>query len=498
MPADRPPSHESHVAAAAPHTLLVNGQWQPGSDDRTFPVEDPASRRVLAEVSDAAPSDAIRAVDAAAASLDAWQSTSARQRSEVLTAARDLLLRDRGEVAELITLEMGKPLAESLDEVAYAAGFLRWYAEEAVRVNGRVTRGETSDRWVLTTRHAVGVCLLVTPWNFPLAVAARKVAPALAAGCTTVLKPASQTPLTALWLGRLLQQAGVPAGVLNVLPTTREREVVAVALDDPRVRKLSFTGSTRVGRVLAERAARTLTRTSMELGGNNAFVVARDAELGAAVDAAMVAKLRNGGEACTSVNRFLVHRDVLEEFTDELATRFAALRVGHGLDAGTDVGPVITAEAHDRVRGLVARLETAGVETVHTGSVPAGEGHFVAPTLLAQRDSVAPTLQEEFFAPVAIVQGFADDSEALRLANDTDLGLAGYVFTRSLDRALRYSEGLRTGMVAVNRGVLSDVAAPFGGVGQSGHGREGGPEGLEDYLDTRYLSVHRHLDAQGG
>ena len=418
-----------------------------------------------------------------------WAATSPRERSEVLRRAFDLMNRRSEDLAHLISLENGKALADARGEVAYAAEFFRWYAEEAVRASGSLMTAPSGANRIMVQQQPVGVCVLVTPWNFPAAMATRKIGPALAAGCTMVLKPASDTPLTALLMARILENAGVPPGVVNVLPARRSGAVVSAMLHDPRVRKLSFTGSTEVGRVLLREAADQVVNTSMELGGNAPFLVLEDADLDAAVDGAMVAKMRNAGEACTAANRFYVHAAVADEFGRRLAERMGALRVGPGTSEDTEVGPLVNEEAVQKVDELVRGAWGAGGRVVLGGRRPDRSGSFYEPTVLVDVPAGAEILTEEIFGPVAPIVTFTDETEAIRMANDTEYGLVSYVYTRDLARGLRVSEALDSGMVGLNRGLVSDPAAPFGGTKQSGIGREGGHEGMLDYLESKYVAV---------
>jgi succinate-semialdehyde dehydrogenase/glutarate-semialdehyde dehydrogenase len=482
------PAPVAELPGTVPTELLIGGAWVPSGDGSTFAVEDPASASPLVDVADATVHDGLRALSAATEAFAAWRRTAPRARAELLGRAAAGLADRREELALVMTLEMGKPLAESRGEIAYAAAFLRWYAEEAVRIDGRTTRADDGGR-LMTFREPVGPCVFVTPWNFPLAMGARKIAPALAAGCTCVVKPAAQTPLSMLLLGEIMLAAGLPPGVVNVVPTTRAEAVVAALLADPRTRKLSFTGSTAVGRALIAQAAEQVLRVSMELGGNAPFVVFGDADLERAVDGALIAKMRNGGEACTSANRFLVHESVVADFTHRLTERVAALRVGRGIEDGTQVGPLIDARQLARVEGLVEDAVARGAQVRCGGAALRRPGHFLAPTVLDHVPPDAALLAEEIFGPVAPVVPFADDAEAVALANDTPYGLVAYVYTRDLERAFAVTDALQTGMVGLNQGVVSNAGAPFGGVGHSGFGREGGPEGLDEYLQTKYLAM---------
>ena len=479
----------SRLLADTPKDLFIGGTWRAARGGGVLSVVDPATGSVLAGTADADVADGRAALDAAVTAQDAWAATAPRVRGELLRRAYELLVDQTERFATLITLEMGKPLAESRGEVAYAAEFLRWFSEEAVRVAGRYQVAPDGASRFLIARRPVGPCLFITPWNFPLAMATRKIGPALAAGCTTVLKPAPQTPLTALAFADLLARAGVPGGVVNVIPTSRAEAVTGPLLADPRLRKLSFTGSTAVGRALLRQAADTVLRTSMELGGNAPFLVFADADLDAALAGALVAKLRNMGEACTASNRFLVHASVAEEFSAGLARRFAALRVGAGLAGGTQVGPLIDEPARQRVHELVCYATARGAALATGGELPDGPGFFYPPTVLTAVPAGARLAREEIFGPVAAVTTFQTDAEAVALANDTEYGLAGYAYTRDLDRVLWLTERLEVGMLGVNQGVVSNPAAPFGGVKQSGLGREGGSEGIEEFLETVYVNL---------
>jgi succinate-semialdehyde dehydrogenase/glutarate-semialdehyde dehydrogenase len=476
-------------AEKVPTDLFIGGRWRPASDGARIDVLDPSSGEKLTDVASASPEDGLAAVDAADAALAGWAATPPRERAELLRSAFDKMKQRAEEFAELIVLENGKALADARGEVAYAAEFFRWYAEEAVRTLGSVQTAPSGGNKILVVRQPVGVCVLVTPWNFPAAMATRKIGPALAAGCTVVLKPASDTPLTALAMAALFEEVGLPAGVLNVLPSRRSGAVVSAMLDDPRVRKLSFTGSTEVGRTLLAAASKTVVNCSMELGGNAPFVVFADADLDEAVAGAMVAKMRNGGEACTAANRFYVEEPVAADFTRRLADAMNALRTGPGLDPGVQLGPLVNAESRDKVAQLVADTVQAGASVVAGGETPEGPGFYYPPTVLADVPPNAPVLREEIFGPVAPVVAFSTEDEAIQFANDTEYGLVSYVYTSDLARGLRVSERLDSGMVGLNRGVVSDPAAPFGGTKQSGIGREGGHEGLLDYTESKYIAL---------
>lgn len=469
--------------------LFIGGRWRPASDGSRIDVLDPANGEKLADVASATVDDAIAAVDAADTALAGWSATAPRKRSEVLRRVFELMTERVEEFAELIVLENGKALADARAEVVYAAEFFRWYAEEAVRVLGTVQAAPSGSNKIMVVRKPVGVSVLVTPWNFPAAMATRKIGPALAAGCTVVLKPASDTPLTALAIAALFEEAGAPAGVVNVLPSSRSGSVVSAMLDDPRVRKLSFTGSTEVGQVLLAAAARTIVNCSMELGGNAPFLVFADADLDAAVEGAMVAKMRNGGEACTAANRFYVEESVAAEFTRRLSEAMSALTIGPGLNEGVQLGPLVNAASRDKVAELVEQTVRAGASLVTGGSPLEGPGFYYPPTVLADVPADAPVLREEIFGPVAPVVTFTTEEEAVRLANDTEYGLVSYVYTGDLGRGLRVSEALDSGMVGLNRGVVSEAAAPFGGTKQSGIGREGGHEGLLAFTESTYIAL---------
>jgi succinate-semialdehyde dehydrogenase/glutarate-semialdehyde dehydrogenase len=480
---------EVAVVSDLPRGLYIGGEWRDAQEGRTFGVEDPATGRILAGVADAGVEDASDALSAAAEAFDRWRTTAPRERSDMLLAAFAMLTERQDDLALLLTLEMGKPLAESRGEVTYAASFLRWYAEEAVRIEGRFAANEAGSGRILTLRQPVGPCVFVTPWNFPLAMGTRKIAPALAAGCTCVVKPASQTPLSMLALAAILDEVGVPPGVVNVVPTSTSRPIVRALVTDPRVRKLSFTGSTEVGAALVEQSAEQMLRTSMELGGNAPFIVFEDADVDAAVEGAVIAKMRNGGQACTSANRFLVHERLAVAFSDRLTRRMAYMVVGRGTDPRSEVGPLIDESQRRSVERLVADAVSRGAQLRTGGSRIEGPGYFLAPTVLTSVPWDAAMMAEEIFGPVAGIATFRDEEEAVARANDTKYGLASYVYTRDLDRAIRVLERLDAGMVGLNQGLVSNAAAPFGGIKHSGFGREGGPEGLAEYLETKYVAL---------
>jgi len=482
-------AREAALLAQVPTGLLIGGGWRPATGDRVLEVEDPATGAGIAQVADATEDDARAALDAAVAAQPAWAATPPRERGEILRRAFDLIITRADDLALLMTVEMGKPLAESRAEIAYAAEFFRWFSEEAVRIAGRFAVSPNGATRLLTMKQPVGPCLFITPWNFPMAMGTRKIGPAVAAGCTMVVKPAAQTPLSMLALASILAEAGLPDGVLNVVTTSSSGRAMAPLIADPRLRKLSFTGSTEVGQRLVEQSAQQLLRVSMELGGNAPFLVFPDADLDAAVDGAMLAKMRNMGEACTAANRFLVHEDVAREFGERLAQRMGGLTVGRGTEEGVDVGPLIDADARKKVGALVEDAVATGARVLAGGGEVGERGHFYAPTVLADVPTRAAIWGEEIFGPVAPVTTFSSDEQALAMANDTRYGLVAYAFTRDVSRALRVAEGLETGMVGLNQGIVSNPAAPFGGVKHSGFGREGGSEGIEEYLETKYVGI---------
>lgn len=476
------------VGIDVPTGLLIGGEWTKGGAGQ-IGVTDPATEQTIAEVADATAEDALDAVAAADAAGPGWAATAPRERAEILRRAWALMMERAEPLARLMTLENGKALPDARGELSYAAEFFRWYAEEAVRLEGSVVRAPSGSNRILVTRQPVGVSVLITPWNFPAAMATRKIGPALAAGCTVVLKPAKETPLTALAVAGILREAGVPDGVVNVVTTSSASRFSGAVLADPRVRKLSFTGSTEVGRVLLKAAADQVINCSMELGGNAPFLIFADADIKAALDGAFLAKMRNGGEACTAANRFYVHEAVADEFTAAFAARLGALRVGPGLEPGTELGPLVNEDTRSKVAGLVADAAAAGGRVLTGGTRPDRPGYFYAPTVL---DNVAPgsaILNEEIFGPVAPVVRFSDEAEAISWANDTEYGLVSYVYSRDLRQSLRVAEALESGMVGINRGVVSDPAAPFGGVKQSGLGREGGHDGLLEFTEAKYIAV---------
>lgn len=472
-----------------PAQLYIGGQWRPGAGGETFDVEDPATGEALVAVASGTAEDARAAVEAAAEAGPRWAATAPRERGEVLRRAFEIMRDEADRLGALVVRENGKSLADATGEVTYAAEFFRWYAEEAVRIDGGLSVAPAGTNRMLVLRQPVGVSVLITPWNFPAAMAARKIGPALAAGCPLVLKPASYTPLTALALADVLQRAGVPAGVVNVLPAKRSSEVVTAMLSHPSVRKLSFTGSTEVGSLLLGQAAERIVNCSMELGGNAPFVVFADADLDLAVQGAVLAKMRNGGASCIAANRFLVEAPVAEEFSERLAKALGELRVGPGLSPDTDVGPMVSRSERDKIAELVEQGSDGGAEVLTGGSVPDRAGWFYPPTVLSHVPPDSVLLAEEVFGPVAPITAFETQDEAVRLANDTEYGLAAYVFSGDLARGLAVSEAIEAGMIGLNRGFISDPAAPFGGVKQSGIGREGGHDGLLEFCETKYIAT---------
>jgi succinate-semialdehyde dehydrogenase / glutarate-semialdehyde dehydrogenase len=475
--------------ADLPLDLWVGGAERAASDGGRFDVLDPATGQVIASVANGTVEDAMACVDAADKAAASWAATSPRERAEIRRKAWELMTERADEIAHLISLENGKALPDARGETAYAAEFFRWYAEEAVRASGTVMTAPSGANRILVLQQPVGIAVLVTPWNFPAAMATRKIGPALAAGCPVILKPASDTPLTALLMAKILADAGVPEGVVSVLPARRSGDVVSAMVHDPRVRKLSFTGSTEVGRVLLKEAADQVVNCSMELGGNAPFLVFEDADLDAAIEGAMIAKMRNAGEACTAANRFYVHADVAQEFSSRLADRMKAMTVGPGTHDDTQVGPLVNEESAAKVDELVKGAVSAGARVVIGGERPDREGFYYSPTVLLDVPRGADILGEEIFGPVAPVMTFTDEDDAIAMANDTEYGLVSYVYTRDLARGLRVSERLDAGMVGLNRGLVSDPAAPFGGTKQSGIGREGGHEGMLDYMESKYVAV---------
>jgi len=483
-------SAEQGVVEGVQTKLFIAGQWRDAAEGGTLPVEDPATGETLTEVADATLDDAKAALAAAHETFPEWRNTAPRERGDVLRRAYDAIMERQDDLALLMTLEMGKPLAESKAEIVYAANFFRWYSEEAVRIDGRYTVSENGAGRVLTMRQPVGPCLFITPWNFPLAMGTRKVGPAIAAGCTMVVKPAKQTPLSMLAMAQILEEAGLPGGVLNVVTASRSGSIMEPLIRDPRTRKLSFTGSTEIGKVLIEQSAEQVLRVSMELGGNAPFLIFEDADLDQAVEGALIAKMRNGGEACTSANRFHVAGEVADEFAEKLAARIGDLKVGRGTEPDVKVGPLIDDDQRGKVAELVDDAVGKGAKVLVGGEKLDGAGYFYRPTVVADVPQNARMLAEEIFGPVAPVKGFSSEDEAIAAANDTEYGLVAYVFTRDINRAFRVIEKLETGMVGLNQGIVSNAGAPFGGIKQSGYGREGGPEGLLEYLETKYVAMN--------
>jgi succinate-semialdehyde dehydrogenase / glutarate-semialdehyde dehydrogenase len=480
---------ERTVVDAVPKRLYVAGEWRDGGERGTLEVEDPSTGETLCEVADATPDDALAALAAAADAQAEWAAHPPRERGEILRRAWQELTDRADELALLMTLEMGKPLADSKAEIAYAAEFFRWYAEEAVRIEGSWSVAANGKGRVLVMRQPVGPCIFITPWNFPMAMGTRKIGPAVAAGCTMVWKPAKQTPLSALALTEILECAGLPKGVLNVITAKSSGRTMEPLIKDPRARKLSFTGSTEVGRTLIAQAADQVLKVSMELGGNAPFLVFEDADLDAVVEGALLAKMRNIGEACTAANRFHVAEPLAEEFARRLGERMGAMKIGRGTDEGVEVGPLIDSDQREKVAELVEDAVAKGATAIVGGEAVDGRGYFYKPTVLGDVPDEARLLDEEIFGPVAPVKAFASEDEAVAAANATEYGLVAYVYTRDIQRALRVCEGLETGMVGLNQGMVSNPQAPFGGVKQSGVGREGGKYGMEEYLETKYVAV---------
>ena len=469
--------------------LFIGGSWREANSGATFSVRDPADGSVIADVADGDVNDAVDALDAAAEVQHEWGTTAPRERGEILRRAFELITERADDFAELMSLEMGKTVKEAKGEVTYGAEFFRWFSEEAVRIHGRWMQAPAGGSRLLTIRKPVGPCLFITPWNFPLAMGTRKIGPAIAAGCTMVVKPAELTPLTMLALAATLEEVGLPAGVLNIVTTSDSKSLSKALMADDRLRKVSFTGSTAVGKVIIRQSADELQRVSMELGGNAPFVVFEDADVDAAVDGAMIAKMRNMGEACTAANRFLVHESVADEFAEKLGARMGALVVGRGQDDGVDVGPLIDQNAVDSVSQLVTDAVHDGARLVVGGKPGDGPGTFYPPTVLVDVPAESEIVRQEIFGPVAPITTFASEDEAIDRANDTEYGLASYVYTRDLARTIRVAERLQFGMVGINSGLISNAAAPFGGVKASGFGREGSFEGIDEYLDTTYVAL---------
>jgi succinate-semialdehyde dehydrogenase/glutarate-semialdehyde dehydrogenase len=472
------------------HTdLFIDGAWRKAANGATFPVENPATHKIIAHVADGGPEDAALAIEAAGRAQAQWAKSTPRERADILRRAYDLVIANTDRLAAIMTAEMGKPLAEAKGEVAYGAEMLRWFSEEAVRIGGDHATSMDGNTRIMITKEPVGPCVLVTPWNFPLAMGARKIAPAVAAGCTMVFKPAALTPLTSLALVEIFREAGLPDGVLNVVTTSRASSVVDPWMSGGIARKVSFTGSTEVGKTLLRQAADNVMRSSMELGGNAPFIVLADADIEKAVEGALKAKMRNMGEACTAANRFFVHRSIIGEFSEKFAKKISELQVGNGAADGTEVGPLIEQKGLDKVESLVADAVTKGARVLTGGSRPDGPGYFYTPTVLTDVSLDADLMTTEIFGPVAAITPFDSEDEVLRLANDTEWGLVGYVFTESMDKAMRFSAELEVGMLGLNTGIVSNPAAPFGGVKQSGLGREGGKVGIEEFLEYKYTAL---------
>ncbi|HKG67075.1 MAG TPA: NAD-dependent succinate-semialdehyde dehydrogenase [Solirubrobacteraceae bacterium] len=482
-------TQEKSAVDSVPTQLFIGGEWRDASGGATLDVEDPSTGEAIASVADATPDDAKAALDACCAVQGEWAKHPPRERGEILRRAYELISERADDLALVMTLEMGKPLAESKAEVSYASEFFRWFAEEAVRIEGRFATAPNGAGRLITMRQPVGPCYAITPWNFPMAMGTRKIGPAIAAGCTMVMKPAQQTPLSMYALAQILEEAGLPAGVLNVVTSSSSSEVSKPIIGDPRLRKLTFTGSTEVGRKLVEQAAEGLLRTSMELGGNAPFLVFPDADVDAAVEGAVIAKMRNIGEACTAANRFHVADRVRDEFTEKLAAKLGEMKVGRGTEEDVKVGPLIDADQRSKVDELVQDAAGKGAQVVLGGTARDGAGYFYEPTVLGDVPAEARLLKEEIFGPVAPVIGFDDEEAAVAAANDTEYGLVAYVYTSDVKRAFRVCEGLETGMVGLNQGIVSNPAAPFGGVKASGFGREGGAEGIHEYLEVKYVAM---------
>lgn len=480
---------ERDLLAAVPTQLFINGQWVDGQAENQIDVEDPSTGKVLISIANASAEDALRALTAADEAQQKWSRTAPRERAEILRKTFDLVRARSEEFATLISLEMGKPLAEARGEVTYGNEFLRWFSEEAVRITGRYNSNPEGTGKILIAQRPVGPAYAITPWNFPLAMATRKIGPALAAGCTMVVKPAELTPLTTLLLAKTFEEAGLPAGVLNVITTSQSAEVSAPVIRDHRLRKITFTGSTQVGRKLLEQSAERVLKTSMELGGNAPFLVFEDADIDAAVNGAMLAKMRNIGQACTAANRFIVHESVAAEFAEKFATKMGQLNLGRGVAEGTTCGPVITAKAQANLQRLVDVSKSEGAEVLVGGAAAEREGYFFEPTVLDNVDANSAIWREEIFGPIAPITRFKNEDEAVRLANDTEFGLVSYAFTADAKRQLRLVETLDTGMTGINSGLVSNAAAPFGGTKASGLGREGGAEGIHEYLETKYAFI---------
>ncbi|MEP6954708.1 MAG: NAD-dependent succinate-semialdehyde dehydrogenase [Solirubrobacteraceae bacterium] len=481
---------EKSILDAVKTQLFIAGEWRDAGEGSTLEVEDPSTGEPLVEVADATVDDAKAALTAAHETFGEWRDVAPRERGDVLRRAYDMIVERADDLALLMTLEMGKPIAESKAEITYAANFFRWYSEEAVRIDGRFTTNEAGAGRVLTMRQPVGPCVFITPWNFPLAMGTRKIGPAIAAGCTMVVKPAKQTPLSMIMLAQILEEAGLPGGVLNVITAQSSGATMEPLIKDPRTRKLSFTGSTEVGKTLIAQSADQVLRVSMELGGNAPFLVFEDADVDNAIEGALIAKMRNGGEACTSANRFHVHEAVATEFAEKLAQAIGDMKVGRGTDDGVQVGPLIDDAQRSKVAELVDDARERGAKVMTGGSAIDGAGYFYEPTVISDVPDDARLLGEEIFGPVAPVKGFSTDDEAIAAANDTEYGLVAYVYTQDINRGFKVIEQLETGMIGFNQGMVSNAGAPFGGVKQSGYGREGGPEGIGEYLETKYVALN--------
>lgn len=479
----------SQLLDSIPTDLYIGGEFRPASSGNTFDVLNPATGEVIAQVADATPEDGMAALDAAASAQRAWAATSPRERSQILRRAFDLVQEYREDLAAVMTLEMGKPLDQADGEVTYGGEFLRWFSEEAPRIRGDYFRVPEGHINAMVIRRPVGPCLFITPWNFPLAMATRKVGPAMAAGCTSVLRPSKDTPLTALFFAKIMHEAGAPAGVVNVIPGSRNSPVTGPMIQDERLRKLSFTGSTQVGRALLKESADNILRTSMELGGNGPFIVFEDADLDHAVECAVATKMRNMGEACNAADHFFVHESLIEEFSSRLAAELGKQKIGNGLQEGVQVGPLINAGQRETISAMVKKAVDGGAKVLTGGEVPEGEGFFYPPTVITGVKRDDPIMMEEIFGPVAPICSFADEEELVNFINEDPMGLASYVHTGSTARILRLAERLEIGMIGVNGSTISNAAAPFGGVKQSGLGREGGKEGIEEYLETIYVGL---------
>ncbi|HZB84242.1 MAG TPA: NAD-dependent succinate-semialdehyde dehydrogenase [Rubrobacteraceae bacterium] len=488
-------TEEQRVIDNVNKQLFIGGEWRDATEGGTLAVEDPSTGESLCEVADAQPDDALAALEAASEAQADWAKYPPRQRGEILRSAFEMIMDRMDDLALLMTLEMGKPLADSQAEITYASEFFRWYSEQAVRINGSYSVSPDGNQRIVTMKQPVGPCLMITPWNFPMAMGTRKIGPAIAAGCTMVMKPAKQTPLSMLALAQILEEAGLPAGVLNVVVSSSSSDVIPHIISDPRLRKLTFTGSTPIGRQLMEQASERLLRMSMELGGNAPFLIFEDADLEDAVAGAMVAKMRNIGEACTAANRFHVAGSVADEFAEKLAEQMSQMKVARGTEEGAEVGPLIDEDQRSKVSELVDDALDKGAKALVGAEKIDGHGYFYRPTVLNDVPKEADLRYEEIFGPVAPVFSFDSEEEAVAAANDTEYGLVAYVYTSDLSRALRVIEGLEVGMVGLNQGMVSNAAAPFGGVKQSGFGREGGYEGIEEYLETKYVAINLPAEA---